>query len=180
MVAAAKRVVDDPMVSFEVSSFEDFDSSERFGLIVSATAFHWVDPAVQWDKTARLLQPTGGWLALLTTGERYPESLRSELRELWIKFTGRTIQWTPDAPWVEALRTSRQFGDVIDTRHEHQITLSAAAILGVECTRATFLSFSNDDQEQFRADLQALLAQTPTVDVVQETYLAMAPAVVQE
>jgi hypothetical protein len=40
-----------------------------FDLVVSATAFHWVDPEVKYDKAARRLG-RGGWLALLATGEK--------------------------------------------------------------------------------------------------------------
>jgi 2-polyprenyl-3-methyl-5-hydroxy-6-metoxy-1,4-benzoquinol methylase len=82
MVAAAKRNVADPSVAFQVTSFEDFQASQAYDLIVSATAFHWVDPDVGLAKAARLLQPSG-WLALLTRGERYDELLRSSLQRLW-------------------------------------------------------------------------------------------------
>jgi SAM-dependent methyltransferase len=52
-----------------VASFEDLADTGPFDLIVSATAFHWVDSGVGLAKAARLLRP-GGWLALLTTEER--------------------------------------------------------------------------------------------------------------
>jgi ubiquinone/menaquinone biosynthesis C-methylase UbiE len=60
-------------LSFQVSSFEDFAAADAsFDLIVSGTAFHWVDPEAMFCKPARLLRP-GGWLALLETGERYDD-----------------------------------------------------------------------------------------------------------
>jgi hypothetical protein len=44
-------------VRFEVASFEDFVAPEAsFDLVVSATAFHWVDPEVKFGKPARLLR----------------------------------------------------------------------------------------------------------------------------
>lgn len=67
MVAAARRNVTDATVQFKVCSFEDFAGSGPFDLIMSATAFHWVDPAVGLVKAARLLRPRG-WLALPSTG----------------------------------------------------------------------------------------------------------------
>ena len=70
MIAGSKRNVADPKVAFQVSSFEDFRASQAFDLIVSATAFHWVDPDLGLAKAADSLRPSG-WLALLTTGERY-------------------------------------------------------------------------------------------------------------
>jgi SAM-dependent methyltransferase len=46
--------------------FEDFGTPPgTFDVVVSATAFHWIDPTVSFAKAARLLQ-AGGHLALLT------------------------------------------------------------------------------------------------------------------
>jgi trans-aconitate methyltransferase len=175
MVAATRRVLADPMVSVEVSSFEEYRAERPFDLIVSATAFHWVDPKVGWEKAAQLLGPTNGWLALLTTGERYQEPLRTSLRELWTKYNRESIAWTPRAPWAEPLREAPMFGDVVEASHERSLTLPARTVVGVECTRATFLSYSSADRDAFRAELEVLLGSGPTVDLVQETHLAMAP-----
>ena len=91
MVEAARRNVADPMARFQIFSFEDFADGEPFDLIVSATAFHWVDPGIGLANAARLLRP-GGWLALLTTGERYPEPLRTRLRDLWMRYSRRIVR----------------------------------------------------------------------------------------
>jgi SAM-dependent methyltransferase len=49
------------------SRFEDYElPREPFDLVVSATAFHWVDPAIRVAKAARALQP-GGYLAIIHT-----------------------------------------------------------------------------------------------------------------
>ena len=55
-----------PNVTIEVVSFEDADlGSAEFDLVFSATAFHWIDPAIGYSKVARVLRP-GGYLALCT------------------------------------------------------------------------------------------------------------------
>jgi ubiquinone/menaquinone biosynthesis C-methylase UbiE len=65
MVAIARRRVGAAPVSFHVGRFEDVELPDgAFGAVFSATAFHWVDPAVGWSKAARVLRP-GGILALL-------------------------------------------------------------------------------------------------------------------
>ncbi len=47
--------------------FEDYDlPREPFDLVVSATAFHWVDPSIRVTKAARALKP-GGYLAIIHT-----------------------------------------------------------------------------------------------------------------
>lgn len=55
------------------------------------------------------------------------------------------------------------------------LRLSAETVTGVERTRATFLSYTGQDQADFTADLQALLVPGSHIDLFQETFLAMAP-----
>lgn len=76
LVRVARSHVGESAVRFHVSRFEDLDlPAGAYAAVFSATAFHWVDPAVGWAKVARLLRP-GGILALLThTIELDPEML---------------------------------------------------------------------------------------------------------
>jgi ubiquinone/menaquinone biosynthesis C-methylase UbiE len=154
MVNAAQRNVIDPDVSFELTSFEDFAASDRsFDLIVSATAFHWVDPEVAWSKVARLLRPHS-WLALLTTGEHYDDPFGVRLRDLWMKRSsnggGNTVRTKPT--WAETIAQSDLFAHVVEASHSYRLRLPAQVVLGVECTRATFLSYSESDRAAFVAE----------------------------
>jgi hypothetical protein len=48
-------------VCFKATSFEDFAAPEgSFDLIISGTAFHWIDPEVKFRKSASLLRPAAG------------------------------------------------------------------------------------------------------------------------
>jgi ubiquinone/menaquinone biosynthesis C-methylase UbiE len=175
MVAVARRNVADAAARFQVCSFEDFTGSGPFDLIVSATAFHWVDPGVGLAKAARLLRP-GGWLALLTTGERYREPLQSGLRDLWTRYSRQSGNWDGPPRWLTPLRQTRLFGQTVESSHTRTLRLPAETVIGAERTRATFLSFTGQDQADFTADLTALLEPGSHIDLVQETFLAMAPA----
>ena len=80
-----------PNVGVVTTSFEDFDGpTSSFDVVVSATAFHWVDPHVSYAKAAMLLSERG-WLALVTnthsrggthTDERFAEAIRHLHRRL--------------------------------------------------------------------------------------------------
>jgi len=64
MIAFAARRTGDA-VRFHVGRFEELElPSASFDAVFSATAFHWIDPAVGWTNAHRLLRP-GGTLALL-------------------------------------------------------------------------------------------------------------------
>lgn len=54
-----------PDVTFYHSSFEDWQPApqERFDLMISATAFHWVPPEIGYPKVAALLKD-GGYMAI--------------------------------------------------------------------------------------------------------------------
>lgn len=173
MVEAARRNVTDATARFQVRSFEDFTGGGPFDLIVSATAFHWVDPSVGLAKAARLLRP-GGWLALLTTGERYPEPLQSSLHDLWMRYSRQSGEWPVQPAWLTALRETGLFGPTVEESHTRALRLPAQTVVGVERTRAIFLSYTEQDQADFTADLQALVAGSH-IDLLQETFLAMAP-----
>lgn len=65
---AADRLVDEPLASIEVSTFEDWTppAGGAFDAVFAATAWHWVDPARAYPKAAAILQPHGV-LAIVTT-----------------------------------------------------------------------------------------------------------------
>jgi SAM-dependent methyltransferase len=69
---ARGKLADHPNAQVLASSFEEWPPEEgAFDLVVSATAFHWVDPQVRYRKSALALRP-GGSLALIWNAH-YPE-----------------------------------------------------------------------------------------------------------
>jgi SAM-dependent methyltransferase len=62
---ARERMTNFGNVEVETSTFEEWnDRVRRFDVIVAASAWHWVDPSVGWQRAHNLLKP-GGWMALL-------------------------------------------------------------------------------------------------------------------
>jgi len=62
---ACRRLADFGNVKVENSTFEDWDDGgRRFDVVLSASAWHWVDPSVGWRRAHDVLRP-GGWMALL-------------------------------------------------------------------------------------------------------------------
>lgn len=103
MVAAArKRLGDSAGVRFHVSRFEDVElPAETFAAVFSATAFHWVDPAVSWTKAAALLRPRG-LLALLThvvLRDDRTGGTEAEFRGLVARYAPGVVEhWAPLRP----------------------------------------------------------------------------------
>jgi ubiquinone/menaquinone biosynthesis C-methylase UbiE len=178
MVAVARRRLGRAPVRFAVVSFEDFAGDDGwFDLVVSATAFHWVDPEVKFDKTARLLRP-GGWLALLATGERYDDPFGTALLEAWVARSDDGGAWVKQKKLsdTEIITSTGLFGQAFEKAHAERISLPAQVAVGVECTRATFLSWDADVRRGFTEQVRSHLSGLPSMDLTQQTRLTMAPA----
>ena len=62
---ARRRLADFGNVTVETSTFEEWDDhGARFDVLVSASAWHWVDPSIGWRRAHDVLR-SGGWMALL-------------------------------------------------------------------------------------------------------------------
>jgi ubiquinone/menaquinone biosynthesis C-methylase UbiE len=173
MVAAARRRLADAEASFQVTSFEDLDAADAsFDLVISAAAFHWIDPEVAFTKSARLLRP-GGWLALLGTHEHYDDPLGAALDALWLSHGDTGGAWERPPSASEAIAATELFGIPSGLSDIQQITLPADGVLTLESTRATFLSWPHDTQRQFSAALRQLLEPQPAVHLTRHTSVTM-------
>ena len=65
MAALARRhLAPHKNVDVETATFEDWDDrGRRFDVVVAASSWHWVDPAVRWTKAHEVLR-AGGWFAI--------------------------------------------------------------------------------------------------------------------
>lgn len=64
-VFARQNLAAFPNAQVEVSAFEDWPlPPEPFDAVISASAFHWLDPEIRYSKSARALKP-GGRLTVL-------------------------------------------------------------------------------------------------------------------
>ncbi len=62
---ARRRLAGFGNVEVETSAFEKWDDrGRRFDVLVAASCWHWIDPAVGWPRAHEVLRP-GGWTALL-------------------------------------------------------------------------------------------------------------------
>jgi SAM-dependent methyltransferase len=68
LAAVARRnLAGFPSVEVVVANFEDWPlPPEPFDLVVSATAFHWLDPLIRLEKTAAALRPSGSLAVIMT------------------------------------------------------------------------------------------------------------------
>jgi SAM-dependent methyltransferase len=86
LAAEARRALARFDVEVVESRFEDWDAPEvRFALVYAATAWHWIDPNVRYQRAASVLRP-GGFLAFWDAGHVIPQGgdpFFEELQEIY-------------------------------------------------------------------------------------------------
>jgi SAM-dependent methyltransferase len=80
--AARQSLTNFPRVKIETASFEEWDAQdETFDLLIAATSWHWIDPAIRYNKAANVLKP-GGHLAIWAATHVFPEGGDPFFRQL--------------------------------------------------------------------------------------------------
>jgi SAM-dependent methyltransferase len=104
-------------VEVENAAFEEWnDAGRRFDVLVAASSWHWVDPAIGWPRAHEVLHP-GGWMALIGNivvrrpGE--PE-VYAETADLHERFSPGNPDWGHPPLEVEVRTTDEGWGLVED------------------------------------------------------------------
>lgn len=79
MIERARMRAGGDAAEFVCGRFEEVAlPGRRFDAVFSATAFHWIDPAVGWTKVASLLRPGGALVLITHCGGADPDSIEVE------------------------------------------------------------------------------------------------------
>ena len=176
MVELARARVRDPDVRFEATSFEDFAApAGSFELVTSASAFHWLDPAVRWSKSVQLLAP-GGWIALVYNSEKYDDPVGSGLFHAWIARSKDGGAWArgPRHTVAEMIEASGLFEPALEKIHLDRLSIPAERVLALEQTRGTFLDYEATTQQSFTDELREIIGGAAEVRATVETSVTMA------
>ena len=113
LIAVAKEKLRKfPNVSFLEQAFETWKPEGKFDLIISATAFHWVDPKVRYLKASEVLRSDGSLAVFSNQHVRKDEGFFAESQSLYDRYylpltTNRPTHAT-NFPGVEAFHASIQ------------------------------------------------------------------------
>ena len=72
LAAAARQNLAEWPVEVVQGQFEEWRPAESYGLVYSATAWHWIDPGLRYPRAWQALGP-GGHLAIWAAGHVFPE-----------------------------------------------------------------------------------------------------------
>ncbi len=176
LVETARQAVGpEAAVTFHVGRFEDVELPERsFDAVFSATAFHWIEPAVGWAKVVRLLR-SRGVLALLAHVHPAGGPLQDELLAAWRRVAPEAAEWTPREAttlWegVEARRgnvsevwawlmdrdlarpeAAELFGEAELRRVRRDTVETAASVVAVVRTTSSYLALDDARRQELEA-----------------------------
>jgi SAM-dependent methyltransferase len=132
-----------PTVEVVTAAFEGWPlPSEPFDLVLAATAFHWIDPAVRVVKAADALRP-GGALATVATHHVTggDETFFAEAQDCYVRWDpetppdGAPLRPAADIPSSsEELDRSGRFGPATFRRYEWERSYTTAGYLEVLLT----------------------------------------------
>ncbi len=161
----AKKFAHEPRLRVVNAAFEDAElPSHAFDLVASATAFHWIDPAVRLVKSIEILRP-GGTLAIMTTVQIESDVDRGYFERSYSIYDrywpgGRHMPAEPEdfvpenAPMLEA---SGLFKDVRSWKYRWDQRYDTARYLDLVRSYSNTNDLAADAREQFLADLEAFI-----------------------
>jgi SAM-dependent methyltransferase len=137
---ARQKLAAFPLVNIQTGAFEDWQLEEAaFDLALSATAFHWIDPAISYQKTAQALKPSGA-IALFWHMHVQSEASRGffeEVQQIYMQLVPEQPEKYGPLLWPHEVRESTRaeieqtglFGEVTVRRYHWDVTYDAASYL---------------------------------------------------
>jgi ubiquinone/menaquinone biosynthesis C-methylase UbiE len=160
-----RKLAQHPSASVHVAAFEDWPlPSQPFDAVVSATAFHWLDPTVRVRKAAQALRP-GGALATIATHHIAggDERFFLEVQKCYVKWNPATparprLPSADDVPLdSEELDRSGLFGAALFRRYEWEQTYATAAYRELLLTYSDHRSLAAEARQGLLACIASVL-----------------------
>ena len=183
LIEQARRRVAASDVRFVVSRFEEFDPpAGKFDLVVSAQAWHWVDPAVGFAKAATALRP-GGRIAIFghvpmpprdPIATAFKEAFDAHAPGVW-GAPPPEAGYLPSGPFAQMIVQSGRFGPVTHRRYAWSWRLDPATFGRYLRTNSSYHFLSEAPRfALFDALAQAVRVHGGVYDSEWETHLYLA------
>lgn len=179
---ARRRLAAFPHVHFAVSTFEDWAPRlSAYRLIVSAQAFHWIDPGVALPKAAAVLAPGGVLACFAHVPEPPPAAFLGVFEpiyarwapELWVDPPERWY-W-PDGAFAQGLAASGLFGAAEHRVYPATRTYTAEGFVDYLRTRSDYRALGPERLEALLAAVgQAVRDGGGTIEMEIPAHLHMA------
>jgi len=163
-------------VTVHVGPFESFPVAEPFDVLTCGQAWHWVDPAIRWDRAVQALRP-GGTVALFANRDRPADpAVYRELRAAYGEH--HPYPWEDEPPLDEAtLAWDEMAGqpglvDYTTRLYRWQRTMSVTDLVALLSTTSSHLIMDPPARGAIYADIHDRLHGEILLDLDTELHLA--------
>ena len=153
--------------SVHVAPFESWDATgAAFDLVYAATAWHWIDPAVRYEKAHALLAP-GGHLAFWKAKHAFPSGFDPFFVEIQSVYEalgeGKDETWPPPTPEhvpddVTEIEATGLFGDTRVRRYVWETTYTAEQYIALLETFSEHIAMEPSKRAHLFAEVRRRLA----------------------
>ncbi len=152
--AARARVGQAPHVAFAEGTFEAWPlQAEAFKLVFAAQAWHWIDPAVRFEKAAQALVP-GGLLAVAgNVPMPGPRDLIAAIEPLFLRHAPHLWGPAPESwylpfgPLKELFPTAQRYGPLVHKTYPYARELDRAGFEGLHRSYSHYQALPAADRD---------------------------------
>lgn len=170
LAAAARRnLAAFPAVHVVTADFETWPSPGPFDLVFAATAWHWIDPAVRYQRAWKLLRP-GGQLAIWRQEHVFPKGgdpffrdIQEIYNEIGEGLPPGTVMTRPgEVPDSRAeIEASGLFGDVQVRQFDWEVRYDADGYIGLLDTFSGHIAMQDWQRERLYGEIRRRLGERP-------------------
>jgi SAM-dependent methyltransferase len=168
---ARRNLAGFPQVAVVNRDFETWQPApgKLFGLVFAATAWHWIDPAVKYEKAAAVLRPDGHlafWEASHVVpdgGDPFFAELQDVYDEIGEGVPDGHVFATPDtlASEEDEIAASGLFTDVVTRRFDWEIRYTAESYIRLLETFSSNLVMAPWQRDRLYGEIRRRLARRP-------------------
>jgi SAM-dependent methyltransferase len=169
--AARQNLAGFPAVEVVNGAFETWAPPEgkRFDLIFAATAWHWIDPAVRYQRARDLLAP-GGHLAFWGQAHVFPDGGDSFFRDLQDVYTEIGEGLPPGVVWPRPgevadsraeIEGTGLFGDVHLAHFDWEVSYDAEGYIALLGTFSATIAMADWQRQRLYGEIRRRLARRP-------------------
>lgn len=179
-----QKFLGNPNIKIVNSSFENYEDGQRYDLIYSATAFHWIDPEIGYPKALSMLKE-GGSLALFWNrpfAAMEDNPMHVEIQNVYSKYRPGSAKPKRhgEKDRLKILNAIKSFGfkDTETRLYCGQRNFSADEYIGLLSTYSDHIAMQEDVKRLFEKEIAEIinkLGGTMTIFDTMDLYLAKRP-----
>ncbi|MBV9387673.1 MAG: class I SAM-dependent methyltransferase [Chroococcidiopsidaceae cyanobacterium CP_BM_ER_R8_30] len=156
-----------PLAKVHTGAFEDWSIEEgAFDLVFAATAFHWLDPAIAYPKTACALR-TGGAIALFWNLHVHSDTSAccfEAVQQLYYRFVPELVKDDKPLPHPDEvedktgeIEQTGLFGKVTVRKYQWDVAYNAASYIDVLKTYSGHINLDSSKRERLFHEIAELI-----------------------